>query len=348
MRAPRAVETARVRNYERAMNRFGSGAVTPVREDLTGYEVAKRPRWDQQREKCAYCDRSFAPGGHHTEHFRPILGGYWWLAWDWDNLLFACVTCNGPKSHVFELLPGSHKLQPGERPPGQEHPKLINPLVEDPLQLIAFKKGPSGAWEPTGTDPDRRGEETIGQLGLRQHYNHHQRWATGVLLDIRPVEQAVEAASRAGVNGQTPQIRAEFDQFILRNYNEFSELRSLTWAVWNDHFSPSVRQERLLVLPPPRTPPLPVDAARVQELALLDTVSSGTRERLYALGQRAPDKAWDDALIAVLGERARSVEELTVMCAAERATVLKHLKRLEAAQLVAVSGRGARRSAAMV
>ena len=60
-----------------------------------------------QRKKCAFCEslvRHISYGA--VEHFRPKGGykqrksdtlkrpGYYWLAYDWDNLFFCCQLCN--------------------------------------------------------------------------------------------------------------------------------------------------------------------------------------------------------------------------------------------------------------
>lgn len=62
--------------------------------------------------KCAFCESLI---GHvstpHVEHFRPkakITGlnenGYYWLGYEWSNLLLACPSCNGAKSTKFPLF----------------------------------------------------------------------------------------------------------------------------------------------------------------------------------------------------------------------------------------------------
>lgn len=52
--------------------------------------------------KCAYCEsRITTIYSGDIEHFRPKGGGYYWLAADWDNLLFACPFCN--QTHTHEL-----------------------------------------------------------------------------------------------------------------------------------------------------------------------------------------------------------------------------------------------------
>ena len=54
--------------------------------------------------KCAYCEsRITAIYSGDIEHFRP-KGSYYWLAADWQNLLFACPFCN--QTHTHEISAG--------------------------------------------------------------------------------------------------------------------------------------------------------------------------------------------------------------------------------------------------
>lgn len=59
--------------------------------------------------KCAFCESKLE--SMHVEHFRPKRGGYYWLAYSWDNLLLCCPTCNINKSNVFPLADGGVKAQ---------------------------------------------------------------------------------------------------------------------------------------------------------------------------------------------------------------------------------------------
>lgn len=58
--------------------------------------------------KCAFCETKSE--SMHVEHFRPKRGGYYWLAYSWDNLLLSCPTCNTNKSDVFPLAKGRTKV----------------------------------------------------------------------------------------------------------------------------------------------------------------------------------------------------------------------------------------------
>lgn len=54
--------------------------------------------------KCAFCETKSEV--MHVEHFRPKRGGYYWLAYSWDNLLLCCPTCNINKGDDFPLADG--------------------------------------------------------------------------------------------------------------------------------------------------------------------------------------------------------------------------------------------------
>jgi hypothetical protein len=54
--------------------------------------------------KCAYCEsRITAIYSGDIEHFRPKGGRYYWLAADWENLLFACPFCNQTHTHTITV-----------------------------------------------------------------------------------------------------------------------------------------------------------------------------------------------------------------------------------------------------
>lgn len=55
--------------------------------------------------KCAYCESPMGTEQFTVEHYRPKKGrnGYWWLGYEWSNLLPVCKDCNGPKADVFKV-----------------------------------------------------------------------------------------------------------------------------------------------------------------------------------------------------------------------------------------------------
>jgi len=314
--APRAIETVRVRKKPALLAAGYSRNHPPSRAELSGYRVAKRPRWEHQRQKCAYCDRVVALGNHPVEHFRPALGGYFWLAWDWDNLLFSCVSCNGPKSNEFPLLDGN-SLPIGDSPPGNERPVLINPYAEDPLAHIRFEEV-HGRWIPTG---DSRGREVIRILNLDQHVERYRVWVRDTLLpDIQRVQDALG-------RGDGRRAAKEWEQLLRRWYNEEQELRCLTLCVLRSHFPDDVRRKNGFVLTPPKTPRRPMSAHEQQEQALLNELQPAVRDTVYRLGRRASAAMWDQALQELLSVRAWSIDELGILCDSSNSTAKKHVRR---------------------
>jgi len=115
--------------------------------------------------RCAYCETPIVDFQYiDVEHFRPKAGvkdadgreiylkdkqgnkildiagkeiphpGYYWLAYDWHNLVPSCQICNRPKSTKFPVI-GNHAQAPGEEL--NETPLLINPIDEDPEKHLS-------------------------------------------------------------------------------------------------------------------------------------------------------------------------------------------------------------------
>ena len=84
--------------------------------NIYGSKTVKKALLRAQYEKCCYCEAKFlanSPGD--VEHYRPKgavrqtdgqgaeYPGYYWLAYDWNNLLVSCEDCN--RSHKKSLFP---------------------------------------------------------------------------------------------------------------------------------------------------------------------------------------------------------------------------------------------------
>ena len=165
----RTEELQRVRQLH-AAGSFDSKAVGEA------YAVVKDDLWKQQSMRCCYCEIWSQCSYNDVEHFRPkaradrgggtVDGGYWWLAWTWENLLFSCPNCNrSAKNDAFPLEPGSVPLLADEQPPGRELSTLIDPCAEDPVELIQFVFDGSH-WQPIGRRGNSRGQRTVELLKL--------------------------------------------------------------------------------------------------------------------------------------------------------------------------------------
>ena len=128
--------------------------------------------------KCAYCESSLGVASHgDIENFRPKAGAsglsrgdyaplhYWWLAYEWDNLLMSCQICNQKyKRDYFPLSDESRRAPVGAI--GQqlldEHALLIDPTAEDPSEHLLFHD--SGLV----SDLSMKGRVSIEILGLNR------------------------------------------------------------------------------------------------------------------------------------------------------------------------------------
>lgn len=194
--------------------------------DFRGHDVVKPALFAAQHRKCCYCEKLEEQAKYRdVEHFRP-KATYWWLAWTWDNLLFACIDCNREyKGEQFPLASGSSALVAEQSPPGGELPLLIDPAdrTSDPLDEIEFRRETIQSrerWKPYGLTP--RGRRTIEVCGLDRPglltlYASHVRdlvrpkltafLSAHKLADVQAATRAWETAKR-GLLGRERPFRA--------------------------------------------------------------------------------------------------------------------------------------------
>jgi len=203
-----------------------------------------------QHRKCCYCEQHIARSFNDVEHFRPksqaIRGdglpdyGYWWLAWTWDNLMYACPGCNrSHKNAAFPLTSGSAVLVPEESPPGGERPLLLNPRYEaQPWRHIRFRPFRSLGWVPVPRNGSRRGAKTIEVLGL----------ARGELLDFYNahvedyLQDAIGAIQEAVEQGDSATIQRVWNQRTRPWLHPARAFVALSYDVFEHHFPRMVRR----------------------------------------------------------------------------------------------------------
>lgn len=140
-----------------------------------GHPTVKQALIAAQHGKCCFCERKTGEGGD-VEHFRPkaavrqnrntplLRPGYYWLAYDWDNLLLACSECNQRhKKNLFPLLDPNTRARSHNDAVIAEEPLFLNPAQEDSTLHISFRK--EIAFAVRG---NRRGKETLAALALNR------------------------------------------------------------------------------------------------------------------------------------------------------------------------------------
>jgi uncharacterized protein (TIGR02646 family) len=110
-------------------------------------------------DKCAYCECSTDFGAYlEIEHYRPkkrVKGkarhkGYYWLTYEWSNLLLICQKCNKAKLDNFPLEPtGKRVMEPAainkkyfranSKIFKAEKPLLLHPEIDEPAEHFIFR-----------------------------------------------------------------------------------------------------------------------------------------------------------------------------------------------------------------
>lgn len=130
-----------------------------------------------QHDKCCFCESKVTHVAHgDVEHFRPKAGscqevgdalrtpGYYWLAYDWDNLLFCCQLCNQRhKRNLFPLANPARRATSHRHSITSEAPLFVHPALDDPSRYITFHDEYAVA-----VDGNDRGTKTIVALELNR------------------------------------------------------------------------------------------------------------------------------------------------------------------------------------
>lgn len=113
---------------------------------------------------CAYCGADTAETGDDADHFRPKgkvfgdpdHGGYWWLAYDFDNYFLSCTTCNQRlKSNKFPLQDGAARVRFEDRHRLSEERRVLPDPAVDPVEdwISVDPRNPSGRLAPKADLP---------------------------------------------------------------------------------------------------------------------------------------------------------------------------------------------------
>ncbi len=192
-------------------------------DKIYGDQDVKNALKTLQHEKCAYCEGDFLAFCYgDIEHYRPkgysqqriggatIRPGYYWLAYDWDNLLLSCELCNrARKRNVFPLRDPANRADTPEKI-AQEDPLILDPSgPDDPRDHIRF----------VGNVPEAitdAGEQTIALLGLdRPKLNGLRLVQLGYAKALRTI---VRFAARPGADAEliAEAVEAEAELLILQ------------------------------------------------------------------------------------------------------------------------------------
>ncbi|OWQ93839.1 hypothetical protein CDN99_05235 [Roseateles aquatilis] len=208
------------------------GVKTDIRGDV--YKGAIPFLMTLTHNRCAYCEAKIYQSPPELEHYRPkgrIANagikadgeehpGYWWLAYEWANMLPSCIDCNRVRKHGadkelagkgdnFPLKDEGRRAWSPDDPIDAEEPLLLDPLRPG----FAWDEHFAFNFDGTIQAKSEHGAETIRILGLNRRE---------LLLEQRR-QRIDDAVERMSTYLQSRITRAPFAQAKLRALEEMWE-----------------------------------------------------------------------------------------------------------------------------
>ena len=229
-------------DYDKDPDGFISGREKfPLKGTIYGHKSVKNAQLNAQHGKCCYCEKISCG---EIEHYRPkravrqspkstnLYPGYYWLAYDWDNLLVSCTDCNRNKSILFPLEDETTRARSHHDNIQDEKPLFINPAKDEPREHICFCRE-----EPVPVT--ELGRKTIECLRLRRHDLQAARgdWLT-MLEKLRDLIVADENSDNPNVLDQNKKAKkylekakcpeAQFSSMVLDFLNSTASAQRQT------------------------------------------------------------------------------------------------------------------------
>jgi uncharacterized protein (TIGR02646 family) len=132
------------RAYDAGERDFGN----KFKKSIYAHPTVKAQILLDQNNKCCFCE-AIAIQSADVEHFRPKgkvsdapqHPGYYWLAYEWTNLLGCCSTCNSrAKNFLFPLVDPNNRVNSHHGNIAQEEPLFVHPVHDEPTQHLTFDK----------------------------------------------------------------------------------------------------------------------------------------------------------------------------------------------------------------
>lgn len=202
-----------IRMYNSNTSKYIKGVLKiEFKENIYNHKQVKRRLIKIQHGKCCFCEVFISHSPGDVEHFRPkgryrkdersgfSYPGYFWLAYDWENLLLCCEICNRSfKKNFFPLHDENKRVHFPNTDCTLEGPLFLNPFVDKPEDLITYI-----GTEPFPVNNNLRAKKTIKYVGLKNkkrkglnedrltHYNRIKK-VYEIYMDLPQGEQKAKA-----------------------------------------------------------------------------------------------------------------------------------------------------------
>jgi uncharacterized protein (TIGR02646 family) len=211
---------------------------------IYGGKTVKDALSKAQHNKCCFCESSLHAQHGDVEHFRPKGGwkqtdtdklssvGYYWLAYDWDNLFLSCQKCNQTfKKNFFPLenpnsraIDHTHDIQ-------QEISLILNPAKDNPQEHLLFKR-------EIITHKTLRGKETIKRTAIDQELFEEDR---------REKLLTIEALLNSLLLVEKEKIETPSAQSIIATIKDFVSPQKPYYAMLRDNFKGNLKAIGIII-----------------------------------------------------------------------------------------------------
>ncbi len=221
--------------FEQFEDEFRSGdRKFEFKNTIYGHETVKSLLRTIQHEKCCFCERKEEIGD--VEHFRPKAAyrqkrgeqrsqvGYYWLAYDWNNLFFCCPKCNRRyKENLFPLADESKRAKSHSDDICSEKPLFINPQKDNPEYYIEYH-----GITPHSINNNPKGKITIKETGINRPFLDERR-----LDKYKVCKMLYQFIHSPGVDDET---KNEFEVLLNEHTQDSAEFASMIRCAVRDKF----------------------------------------------------------------------------------------------------------------
>ncbi len=226
---------------QKLKDQFDSGETDfEFKSNIYGAKSVKNSLIEAQHEKCCFCESKFTHISYgDVEHFRPKGGwvqeegtplqkpGYYWLAYDWENLFASCQICNQRfKKNHFPLADPDKRANSHLDDLSEETPVLPHPADDDPEQFITYNVD----GQPVAIDNNPRSLAMIQIFGLaRQSIVDRRKEVLDGLLHLKEVyllfKDKEAAGSLSAAEATHMESILQYFQEITSQESEYSVLK---------------------------------------------------------------------------------------------------------------------------
>lgn len=156
---------------------------------------------------CAYCQSELGRERGEVEHFRPKkggpVGGYFWLAYEFSNLLLSCRWCNNSKGDRFPLLKGmAHATYTTRNTLVDEVSLLPDPTIEPVDEWFELE------WENAERRGELRPKTSLDAESIERQKAEKMLAVFGINTETALVRARIQALhqAKAGYDARNPEL----------------------------------------------------------------------------------------------------------------------------------------------